>query len=154
MRLLLDEMLGRTVKWLRIFGVDAEAIKPKSDEELIEYAEREKRILVTKDEELAKKCERQKINILFLKKKKIEEQLSEIKNKLGIDLPFPEKTRCPVCNTELRTVNKQTIVDIVPASVLCKNEKFWLCEKCKKAYWEGSHWKNINKMYDSVMNTE
>ena len=38
MHLLLDEMLKKTAKWLRIFGIDTEFIEGKKDSELIDYA--------------------------------------------------------------------------------------------------------------------
>ncbi len=37
-KLLLDEMLVKTAKLLRIFGIDTACIKPKDDDELITYA--------------------------------------------------------------------------------------------------------------------
>ena len=58
MKFLVDAMLGKLVHFLRIFGYDtvyADELEtyfnmtPVSDEKLLEYAEKENRIIITKD---------------------------------------------------------------------------------------------------------
>jgi uncharacterized protein with PIN domain len=150
MKLLLDEMLGRLVKWLRIFGIDSEYAKGRDDDELLELTKAENRNLVTKDEPLIARCRKQKINCFFLKSVKLEDQLAELKRELNLEFTFPEKTRCPTCNGELRTVPSQEVSDLVHANVLKRFDKFWLCKSCHKAYWEGSHWKNLTRIYNEA----
>ena len=150
MHLLLDEMLKKTAKWLRIFGIDTEFIEGKKDSELIDYATKNNLIFITKDEELANRCRKQKINYLLLKSEKIAEQLREIKSSLALEFKFPEQTRCPSCNESLKLVDKEKVSALVPENVLKSQEKFWLCEKCRKAYWQGSHWRNITKIYEGA----
>lgn len=149
-KLLLDEMLGRTVKWLRIFGVDVEYSKGREDEELLEAAKTGLRTLVTKDEPLAAKCRKQGITCLLVKSMTLEEQIAEIKTELKLQFTFPDETRCPSCNHELKLVSGSEVSGLVHENVLKLHDKFWKCDNCKKAYWEGSHWPNITRIFETV----
>lgn len=46
-------MLGTLAKWLRIMGYDAAYAEKGNDNEIIELAEREDRVLLTRDRELS-----------------------------------------------------------------------------------------------------
>jgi uncharacterized protein with PIN domain len=149
-RLIFDEMLRRTATWCRIFGVDSRYVKDIPDNEIIKIARDEKRILVTRDEELAKLSKSGGIRVLLLKNDKLEDQLNQLKSEFGDIFTFPEKTRCPACNGELEIVDKEEVKEEIPENVYKKNDKFWLCKECKKVYWEGSHWKNITRIFKNI----
>jgi hypothetical protein len=154
-KLLLDEMLKRTMKWLRIFGIDTEHAEGRDDTQLLAIAEKENRVLVTKDAELLERCEKRKLKCHFLKSGKLEDQLAELQDTLGLVFPFPQKTRCPACNADLVIVSGSDVLSfgipsLVESSVLERHNKFWLCKKCNKAYWEGSHWRNIMRIFENV----
>lgn len=151
MKLLLDEMLGRTVKWLRIFGIDTGYASGRDDDELIKAAKEGNLVLVTMDEDLAKKAGKLKITVIHLKTTNMEEQLAALKRSLNLDFTFPEKTRCPACNHLLELVPGSEVSGLVNENVLKRHKKFWLCKRCNKAYWEGSHWPNITRIFESVM---
>lgn len=146
-RLLLDEMLKKLAKWLRVFGISAEHIEKWSDSEILLYAKRKRRLLLTRDAPLAKRCEKKKVRCLLLHTQTIPGQLREIQSALKIQLPFPKKTRCPECNTLLKIVSPRAVRALVHPGVFQKHKKFWLCKTCNKAYWEGGHWKNIRRIY-------
>jgi uncharacterized protein with PIN domain len=60
-----------------------------------------------------------------------------------------EKTRCGLCNMLLSEINDENKIYNLPFETkefyfeTLKNKKFWYCSKCKKYYWEGTHWKQI-----------
>ena len=149
-RLLFDEMLKRTVTWCRIFGIDSRYVKDMTDSEIIKTAKQEQRIVITRDEELADRCRAHDIKFILLKSDKLEEQLSQLKSVFGDVFSFPEKTRCPACNGELEIVGKEEVKEKIPGNVYKKKEKFWVCKECEKIYWEGSHWKNITRIFKSI----
>lgn len=31
-----------------------------------------------------------------------------------------------------------------------KHDKFWLCKKCGKVFWQGSHWERINENVEKI----
>ncbi len=149
-RLLFDEMLKRTATWCRIFGVNSRYVKDMTDSEIIKLARDEHRTFVTRDAELADRFRRQKLDFLLLQSDDLSGQLNQLKSAFGNIFTFPEETRCPACNGELEIKNKEEIKEKVPKNVYKKNEKFWVCKECGKVYWEGSHWKNIIKIFKSI----
>ncbi len=148
MQLIVDEMLKNLVKWLRIFGVDTLYFQGKTDTELLAYAQWHKNIIITKDRELALRATGRKIKVILLKGEDEIEQLRQISNALEIDFTFPKHTRCPLCNTKLSIVKKETVAAIVPTNI--NRGGFWFCSHCNKAYWEGSHWKRITERFKAV----
>ena len=140
MRFLFDEMLKKLAKWCRIFGIDSEHFTGKTDSELLEYAKGKDLIFVTRDEELAKRC---KTRCIFITSTDVEKQLRQIIDETGVRIN-PETPRCAECNGELDAVEREGIKDELPEKV--RAEKFWRCKKCRKIYWVGSHWKNIEKL--------
>jgi uncharacterized protein with PIN domain len=150
MKLLLDEMLKRTASWCRIFGLDVEFLPGKTDSELLEYAETNKLIFVTRDVELAMRCRKRGVDVVFVASDDREEQIAQIVRETGASLSFPENTRCPDCNGMLAVVDRTSVKGDVPDNVAEKNERFWRCTACRKIYWEGGHWKNITRVYEKV----
>jgi uncharacterized protein with PIN domain len=150
MKLILDEMLKKAVKFLRIFGTDAEFAEGRDDNELLNAAKGSGAVLVTRDAELYSRCVKAGVRAFFVKSNELEEQIAEMKNGLMLQFTFPEKTRCPACNTPLEAVSPAEVQSLVEPNVLKEYEKFYLCRKCNKAYWEGSHWKNITRIYEAV----
>ncbi len=57
-RFAVDEMLGTLARWLRVMGYDAVYEKDHNDDEIVDIAKREGRILLTRDRELAARMER------------------------------------------------------------------------------------------------
>ncbi len=150
-KLLLDEMLGRSASLLRIFGIDVAYIQSKGDDELASLAKKEGRTLITRDRPFADKCRKHGVKYLLITSTDTLGQLRQIRKDLHLTFTFPEKMRCSDCNTRLRKAVKSEVAGLVPPDVLKNKRRFWLCPKCGKAYWEGSHWRNIKRMYKSMM---
>ena len=53
MKFLCDAMLGRLARWLRITGYDTELATTEADTDLVERADREGRILLTRDKSVS-----------------------------------------------------------------------------------------------------
>lgn len=154
-------MLGKLTRWLRLAGEDVVCVNDysippeKEDQFLLEKAEKDTRILITRDTELYRMAVRKNLRTILLEEKEnIAKQLAKISEYLGEDISInPEESRCPVCNGELEPLEKTEILEKVPETVLQKNEKFWKCKKCDKIYWPGGHWKKITetvKKYEKI----
>ncbi len=63
---LVDAMLGKLAKKLRFLGYDTIYYSSKDDDELIQIAKTEKRILITKDVQLVKKCIKKQVETIEL----------------------------------------------------------------------------------------
>lgn len=127
MRFIVDAMLGRLARWLRLLGFDTVYNKDFDDEKLINIAKNEDRMLITRDEELFKRAVKENIKSLLVKSFDVIEIISKLN--LHIDDSLIG-SRCTICNAQLT----------IGAS--CNT---WKCPNCGKIYWYGSHWKDINK---------
>jgi len=142
-------MLGNITKKLRLLGFDSKFLPDIEDNNLLEIMRNEQRILITKDKELAKKSEKQNLRAIFLTVNDESEQFLQIKKEinLGNFAIKVNKTRCTLCNGELKLVEKNSVLEKVPDKVLKNTDKFWSCSSCSKIYWEGTH---IKKLQDFV----
>jgi uncharacterized protein len=144
---LVDAMLGKLTKKLRLLGYDTIYYSNKDDDELIQIAKTEKRILITKDVQLAKKCTKKQVeNIELIGLDEIEQfiQINE-RVKLGKLFIKGNNSRCTLCNGVLEITEKKYVKNSIPEGVLENAEEFWKCKNCKKIYWEGTHITNLQK---------
>lgn len=149
-RFLLDAMLGSLTRWLRIGGYDTEYRIDIMDEDLIEKARIDERILLTRDEELAHRSRKQGIESLYLKSVDTTEELREIIKVYQIKLDA-SRSRCPICNETLDKVSKEKVKGKVPEKTWVYVNDFWECQNCGRIYWKGSHWIKITKTIEDAM---
>lgn len=151
-KFLTDGMLGKLTRFLRILGFDTLYLKDVNDDELLMIAQKDNRILITRDRELYHRAIKMNIRSLLITEINLKNQLSQIASKLNINLDLDiAETRCPLCNTKLEKIPKYEIKNKVPEKIFNLHEEFWICTKCNKIYWMGSHWKSINKTILSVI---
>jgi len=141
MKFLLTKELGRLAKWLRILGLDTTYSKEAKAATLIIEALREERIIITRNHRLPAG---RGVRIVVIEQEKIKAQLAEILEALKIK-PDPDQmfTRCILCNEELQAIEKEKVKDKVPEYVYKTQEEFITCPKCKRIYWQGTHWGNV-----------
>jgi uncharacterized protein with PIN domain len=147
-RLLLTKELGRLARWLRILGFDAGYFTQNNPGSLIIEALRDNRIILTRNHRLPKS---KGVKIVTIKAETLNEQIAEVARALGITpdagLVF---TRCIICNEELMGIDKEKIKDRVPEYVYGTQELFLTCPKCKRVYWQGTHWGNVQSLLKEV----
>jgi len=141
MKLLLDGMLGRLAKWLRLLGHDTAYLPDLDDNELVRQARAQGRILLTRDRELTR---RRGLNCLLIESDELEEQLHQVVSELRLETKQPF-SRCPVCNTPLQQIEKSLVKTRVPPYVFRTKEHFSLCPGCDRIYWRGTHWANMRQ---------
>ena len=154
MKLLCDQMIGTLAKWLRILGFDTfYANDTMADDELLLIAKKEQRLIISRDKELIARGKKKNLTTIWIKTTNLDEQLYQILKIISID----EKivlSRCTLCNTVLETRTKSSAEGKVPRKVFENNDTFWICNKCNKFYWKGSHYdKIVSKIKDIKQNT-
>ena len=142
-----DAMLGNIAKKLRLMGYDSAYFADIEDDELIEKAKNDKRIIISRDEELIQKAKKSGLEAIFLINKDEIKQFHEIIENLNLKTIQinGDKARCPKCNSKTYPIKKESFQDKVPPKVFENNEKFWRCESCDQIFWEGTHIKNLQK---------
>ena len=126
-------MLAKLAVWLRIFGYDCELVSDcESDEEIVERARLEGRVILTRDKELARYE-----HVLYIPYNNPKNQMKFVKDRFGLFIPEkPVFKFCSKCNGKL-----------------VKHTKRWRCVDCGQEYWEGSHWKRIREFAQCLNNT-
>ena len=147
-----DAMLGNIARKLRLLGYDSQYFSDIDDEKLIDGARKEKRIIISKDEELIKRAQKLGIGSIRITKKEEIDQFFEIITSVNLKrVKINGNTaRCPKCNSLTESVDKNIIKEKIPQGVLKSNDKFWRCKCCKQIYWEGTHIKNLQEFVGKV----
>lgn len=149
MKILLTKELGRLAKWLRILGIDAVYFRQDNASSLIIEALRQERVIVTRNHRLQRPTG---VRIIMIGSEKIKEQLAEVLKVLNIK-PASDKmfSRCTVCNDELISIEKEKIRDKVPEYVFKTQDSFTACPDCKRIYWRGTHWGNVENILKEIV---
>ena len=144
MKFVLDGMLGKLARWLRMMGHDATYSNSFDDEELLSVAKAENRILLTRDFALYQQATSKNIETYYVEGNTETERLAELSLRFNLPLKIDlEKSRCPKCGTQLEYVAKAQIESEVEQNTLLYYDTFWKCSKCGKVYWQGAHWSKI-----------
>ena len=148
MKFVCDRMLRRLATWLRLSGYDTlcdwTCDPRKEDTFLVENFP--DRILLTRDRELYERRKQRGHPAQLIRSSRVEEQMKELK-KLGVRF-YPVMKRCTLCNTPLRRARESEIREVAEREGLGEHilkKDLWYCEKCRKLYWIGGHWKNMMK---------
>lgn len=140
-RFILDVHLGKLARRLRMLGFDCLYRNDYADEEIVEIACNEDRIVLTRDRGLLKR--KRVIWGCLLDEDRFPGQLREMEERYELLAKVNPLGRCPACNGLLRPVEKSQIVDrLEPKTILYYNE-FRLCVDCGQIYWQGSHAEKI-----------
>jgi len=141
-----DEMLGSLARWLRIMGYDTTYFRDRADREILEVSQKENRILLTRDRELAERCG--SIGV-YVRSDDLMEQLRQVSKMFCLRLD-EERTRCTICNSSLEEVKPEEVIDLVPEGTLRNSDRFFQCTGCGKIYWKGSHWVDIRSKLSNI----
>jgi hypothetical protein len=136
MRFVVDAMLGRLARWLRVVGFDALYPTHLDDDGLVELSNAEERILLTKDVALLRE---KKVDGYLIRSHAWEDQLVEVIDEFNLRDHVKPFSRCLNCNQLLVEISKKDVIGCVPALVYQCQYQFFRCDACQRVYWNGSH---------------
>lgn len=137
--------LGRL---LIILGFDVSYSSTWSDSEIADIAQTRSRIVLTRDTNLLKRKK-----IIFAKRIKANlpyDQLIEIIDFFGLKNLISFFSRCTGCNIKLVPVAKKEVTPLLEPKTKRYFNTFFQCPRCKKVFWKGSHYDNIQKKTSSL----
>ena len=91
-----------------------------------------------------------KIKVLYIQSDNLDKQLKQVLNEFNLELNSNLFSRCPECNFLLKEVEKNQVLDKVPKGVFEQQEIFWVCENCKRYYWQGTHYNKIKTKIEDL----
>jgi len=140
-RFITDRMLGTLTRYLRFMGYDTTSANglaqgnAKEDTLLLGLALRERRILLTRDAELA---QRGKDLAVLIRSEDVMEQVQQLVESCLIERRLT-MSRCSLCNTPVREACECEIRGADYAPKDWRGLSFYWCSSCSKLYWNGSH---------------
>ena len=132
-----DVMVGKLARWLRVLGFDVTYSNTLQDDEIMQIAAAEDRIILTRDVAFAERCQK-KHRILFIEHNDWQSQLGQVVNAFGLK-DFRILSRCIECNAYLQAVEKEVLAERVPPYVYQTQEHFSVCSSCGRVFWRGTH---------------
>ncbi len=148
-RFIADVMLGKLAKWMRILGWDVTYDNDISDSRLLREAEREGRIVLTRDRRM---LEEWKVdNCLLVNSDSPDMQLREVVDAYGRPNSSRFLERCLVCNVVLQPREREEIRGSVPEYVFEVQKRFSSCPRCGRIFWQGSHFERMKKKLDALL---
>ena len=134
-RLLLDVHLGTLARRLRLLGVDTAYRNDADDDELVERARLEDRLLLTQDRGILRR--RALPRAAYVRGNRPDEQLADVLDRFR--LPLAPYTRCTACGGPLQAAPKAEVLDRLLPGTRRTQEDFVRCVACDRVYWRGAH---------------
>lgn len=141
-----DAGLGGLARWLRVAGYDARYWPGIADDALVREAIGGTAILLTTDARLMQRGTiAQGIVAALLVPNTIDKrrQFHFAAGTLGLPL---RAARCTACGGRLVPVEKESVRDRIPPRTYPWRDEYFVCDRCGKLYWQGTHWERIGKM--------
>lgn len=145
---IVDVNLGKLTKLLRMCGFDAAYSNRFSDRDVARLADRENRIVLTRDRRLL----RQKIitHGYWVRSTRAYEQIREVLRRFGLHSCIKPFNRCLECNGLIKPVEKSEILGRLEPKTIRYFDEFFKCIACDKIYWKGSHYDHMNKFLGNI----
>ncbi|MCX7785892.1 MAG: Mut7-C RNAse domain-containing protein [candidate division WOR-3 bacterium] len=146
MKFLVDFMLGKLARELRMLGFDVKYIQPNSPLVLLQIAKTENRTILSRNTKLKDYPE-----VLFIESEIPHEQIKRVLKQFNLEKEIRPFSRCIVCNELLQSIDKPEVKGRVPFFVFQTQKDFSVCPQCQKIYWRGSHWKNMQQRIKKIL---
>jgi uncharacterized protein len=149
LKFIADVHLGKLAKYLRLCGIDTYYRTDSSDEEIIDLAESDKRVILTRDKELLKN--KKVTHGYWIRPVNLYEQLRDVLRCFDLKQRVDLFTRCMECNGLLEDVSKREILNRLMPQTRRYFRKFKKCPGCNRIYWNGSHFRNMKRQIEELM---
>ena len=133
---IIDTMLGKLAKWLRVMSYDAHYQSYYKDGELAQFI-KDGRVLLSRDRKIIQEYE----DSFFIKSDHVCDQLLEVKENGYIkESEIICFLRCLICNTPLEKIQVEKARGRIPEYIYNQNDNhIRFCRSCGRYFWPGSH---------------
>jgi hypothetical protein len=149
MKFVVDCMLGKLAKWLKILGFDVLYFPRIGDDELLSLAQKEERTLLTRDTGLVEKAKAPKA--LFVRSENWNEQVRLVLDEFNLWEEATPYSRCLECNVALRDLSRENAKNLVAPFIHEHAVSFASCPSCNRVYWQGTHTKDMKAKIEEIL---
>ena len=153
-KFIVDNNVGKLVKWLRIMGYDTVFFDGPDDSRMVAKALAEGRVILTRDTAIMKRglVTRGRLKAILINSEEPEKQIRQVIKTLNLDCQFRPFALCLECNQPLVGKNKDQVKDRVPPYVFQTQSQYMECPACHRIYWRGTHWQAMTRKLEKFMN--
>jgi uncharacterized protein with PIN domain len=149
MKFLVDRMLGKLAKELRMLGYDTLFYRGENTYPLIKRARDEGRVILTRNTKLLPRRPEDRIFRIMEDKPLL--QLKELIKKGLVSLKEEGLfTRCLLCNHLIDEIPREEVEGNVPDFIFYQQKEFSRCPQCLRIYWKGSHQGHMEKKIEEL----
>ncbi len=149
MKFVVDVMLGKLVKLLRMLGYDTLYYRGEDPQELVELACQQGGLILTRNKRLT--TQGLKGHVMFIKEDNPTLQIKELLDEGVVTLDEEAFfSRCLLCNFRLHPISREEAEGKVPDFILYQQQQFYHCPHCKKIYWSGSHLERMKQRLEQL----
>lgn len=148
-KFILDVHLGKLVKYLRLLGFYVIYNNQYEDNDLIDIAEINNYIILTRDVPLLKN--KRVMRGYWVRNVTPIKQAQEVITKFDLTTKIHSFTRCLTCNGILNPIKKSEIKSLLEPLTEKYYEHFSECNDCHKIYWQGSHYKKMQEIIFNIL---
>ena len=153
MKFIVDRMLGKLAKQLRMLGYDTLYYRGEDVYPLIRLARQEGRVILTRNTKLIPR--RPEDVILRITEDDPLLQLKELIQKGNVEMDEGKVfSRCLLCNALLDPISRNKVEGKVPDFIFHQHKEFFRCPQCQRIYWPGSHQENMQKRIKELSQVE
>jgi len=145
----LDVHLGKLARRMRLLGFDVYYRNDLDDAEIMEIADRESRIILTRDLGILKHCK--VMHGYLVRSDHVDCQLREVMRRYELFGRAHLWKRCMVCNGLMVKVEKADVQDRLEPKTRLYYEDFHRCSDCDRLYWKGSHYVKITAWFQEFL---
>ena len=147
-RFVADVHLGQLSAYLRFAGFDTSYRNDYTDASIAAISAAEDRVLLTRDVGVLKRG-----NVArgyFVRETHPGRQLVEVLRRFDAATRAAPFTRCVRCNSALRPVTKDQVLELLPPRTRQEQTQFSQCPTCARIYWKGSHYSRVSVFLDAA----
>jgi uncharacterized protein with PIN domain len=150
MKFVVDCMLGKLAKWLKILGFDVLYFSTAEDDDLLDVARKEGRTLLSRDRALLARAKG--LTKLHIRSERWPDQVRQVVDHFDLRPDIRPNTRCVECNVTLKTLPKSEAANLVAQFVFEREESFAICPSCGRVFWPGSHFDDMAAKLKDILN--
>lgn len=149
MKFIVDCMLGKLAKWLKILGFDTLYYSKIEDSALLALAQKDGRVLLSRDNGLIEKS--RNIKTLFIESEDWNPQVGQVLDEFELWQEVRPYSRCIECNVELKDLPKKRAKNLVAAFVYERATSFAICPRCGRVFWKGTHHQDMEFKIEEIL---